>query len=71
MEFETTAKGFILKVNADRGPTIEWNASKEEVSLLVSTRDRHGKLGPNSKRFMVYVKCHANMSPSVSVYPLQ
>ena len=28
MEFETTSNGFILKVKADSGPTIEWNANE-------------------------------------------
>ena len=70
MEFETTSNGFILKVSAGLGPTIEWNADEEDVSIMLPTLDRHGKLDPNSRRFMVHVRRHANMSPSVSVYPL-
>ena len=70
MEFETTSNGLILKVNAGLGPTIEWNADEEDVSIMLPTLDRHGKLDPNSRRFMVHVRRHANMSPSVSVYPL-
>ena len=70
MEFESTSGGFILKVNAGLGPTIEWNANEEEASILLPTLDRHGKLDPNSRRFMVHVKRHANMSPSVSIFQL-
>ena len=70
MEFETTSSGFILKVNAGLGPTIEWNANEEEASILLPTLDRHGKLDTKSKRFMVHVKRHANMSPSVSIFQL-
>ena len=70
MEFETTSNGFILKVDGEHGPTIEWIAEENEVTILLPTLDRHGKLDPNSRRFMVHVRRHANMSPSVSVYPL-
>ena len=70
MELETTSNGFILKVDAEYGPTIEWIAKEDEVTILLPTLNSHGKLGPNSRRFMVHVKRHANMSPSVSCYPL-
>ena len=70
MEFETTSNGFILKVNAGLGPTIEWNANEEEVSIVLPTLDGHGKLDPDSRCFMVHVRRYANMSPSVSVYPI-
>lgn len=70
MEFETTSNGFILKVNAERGPTIEWNGKEDEVSILLPILDRDGRPDSNSRRFMVHVRRHAGMSPSVSVYPL-
>lgn len=70
MEFETTSNGFILKVNADFGPTIEWNANEGEVTMLLPILDKDGRLDPNSRRVMIHVRRHANMSPSVSVYPL-
>ena len=70
MEFETTSNGFILKVNADVGPTIEWNASEDEVTILLPILDKDGKLDSNSRRVMIHVRRHANMSPSVEVYPL-
>ena len=62
MEFETTSNGFILKVNVDCGPTIEWNAKEGDVTILLPTPDRDGRLDPNSRRFMVHVRHHANMS---------
>ena len=70
MEFETTSNGFILRVNVDFGPTIEWNADEDEMTILLPTPDRDGKLDPKSRHFMVHVRRHANMSPSVSVFPL-
>lgn len=70
MEFETTSNGFILKVNADFGPTIEWNANEGEVTLLLPILDKDGRLDADSRRVMIHVRRHANMSPSVSVYPI-
>ena len=70
MEFETTSKGFILKVTADYGPTIEWNANEGDVTLLLPTPGRDGRLDSNSGQFMIHVRRHANMSPSVSIFPL-
>ena len=70
MEFETTSNGFILKVNADFGPTIEWNANEGEVTMLLPILDKDGRLDADSRRVMIHVRRHANMSPSVSVYPL-
>ena len=50
MEFETTSNGFILKVNADFGPTIEWNANEGEVTLLLPILDKDGRLDADSRR---------------------
>ena len=70
MEFEATSNGFILKVSAGFGPTIEWNANEDEMSILLPTLDKDGGLDPNSRRFMVHVRRHANMSPSVNIFQL-
>lgn len=70
MEFETTANGFILKVDDTRGPTIEWDANEDEMTVLLPTLDGHGGLDPKGRRFMVHVRRHPSLSPSVSVYPL-
>ena len=70
MEFETTSNGFVLKVNADSGPTIEWNANDDEVAILLPTLDKDGRPDPSSRSFMVHVRRHARMSPSVSIFQL-
>ena len=46
MKLETASNGFILKVNAVSGPTIEWNASEDEVTILLPTLDKDGRLDP-------------------------
>ena len=37
MEFETTSNGFILEVDGEHGPTIEWMAKEDEVIILLPT----------------------------------
>ena len=70
MEFETTSHGFTLKVNVNFGPTIEWNAKEDEITILLPTLDGDGSLDSMSRKFMVHVRRHANMSPSCCFYPL-
>ena len=71
MEFEATSNGFILEVDGEYGPTIEWMANEDEMIILLPTRNKHGRLDPTVKSYVVRVKRHARMSPSVSVYPLE
>ena len=71
MEFETTSNGFVLEVDGENGPTIEWIANEDEVIILLPTRNRHGRLDPDGKSYVVRIKRHAKMSPSVSIYPLE
>ena len=71
MEFETTSNGFILEVDGEHGPTIEWIANEDEVIILLPTLNKHGRLDRDGKSYVVRVKRHARMSPSVSVYPLE
>ena len=71
MEFETTSNGFILEVDGEHGPAIEWMAKEGELIILLPTCDKHGRLDRDGKSYVVRVKRHARMSPSVSVYPLE
>ena len=71
MEFEATSSGFIMKVEGESGPTIEWMANADEIVILLPTRNKHGRLDPKGKSYVVRVKRHAMMSPSVTVYPVE
>ncbi|MDE2758617.1 MAG: hypothetical protein OXU26_00690 [Acidobacteriota bacterium] len=71
MEFEATSGGFIVKVEGEAGPTIEWIANADEIFILLPPRDKHGRLDPNGKSYIVRVKRHATMSPSTTVYPVE
>lgn len=70
MEFEATSGGFIVKVEGESGPTIEWMANADEIFILLPALDKHGRLDPNGKSYIVRVKRHAMMSPGITVYPV-
>ena len=71
MEFEATSSGFVVKVEGESGPTIEWMANADEIFILLPTRNKDGSRDPNSKSYVVRVKRQAMMSPSVTVYPVE
>ena len=71
MELETTSNGFVLKLDGEDGPAIEWMASSDEVIILLPPRTPEGRPGPDAKSYVVRVKRHARISPSVSIHPVE
>ena len=71
MELEATSSGFIVKVEGESGPTIEWMANADEIFILLPARSKHGRLDPNGKSYVVRVKHQAMTSPSITVYPVE
>ncbi len=71
MELEATSSGFIVKVEGESGPTIEWMANADEIFILLPSRNKHGRLDPNGNSHVVRVKRQAMASPSITVYPVE
>ena len=53
MEFEATSNGFILEVDGEHGPTIEWMAKEGELIILLPTLNKHGRLDRDGKSYVV------------------
>ena len=70
MEFEANANGFVVTVDGECGPTIEWKAKEDEVIILLPARDKYGRPDPGGKIYVTHVKRHTRKGPSVSVYPV-